>query len=128
MKIIPNTHKTNTQRHYTSVQWSDKTKEYHISEKDFEPLRMLGMGSFGDVYLVRYIGNKNKSKSQGPLYAMKAINKSHMVDDPDWLRYIITERDVLAQSDNPFITKLRWAFQTKTKLFLIIDFCPGGDL
>lgn len=29
---------------------------------------------------------------------------------------------------HPFIVNLNFAFQTKTKLFLILDFCPGGDL
>jgi serine/threonine protein kinase len=29
---------------------------------------------------------------------------------------------------HPFIVNLNYAFQTKTKLFLILDFCPGGDL
>jgi serine/threonine protein kinase len=24
--------------------------------------------------------------------------------------------------------KLRYAFQTHKKLFLVLDFCPGGDL
>jgi serine/threonine protein kinase len=35
---------------------------------------------------------------------------------------------VLAKSDNPFIVKLQYAFQTPKKLFLVLDFCPGGDL
>lgn len=31
-------------------------------------------------------------------------------------------------SDNSFIVKLHFAFQTQKRLFLVIDFCPGGDL
>ena len=30
--------------------------------------------------------------------------------------------------DHPFIVRLRYAFQTQDKLFLILDYCPGGDL
>jgi len=30
--------------------------------------------------------------------------------------------------EHPFIVKLRYAFQTHDKLFLISDYCPGGDL
>jgi protein-serine/threonine kinase len=48
--------------------------------------------------------------------------------EESWLRYVKTERDVLAYSDSPFIVKLHYAFQTIKKLFLVIDFCPGGDL
>jgi serine/threonine protein kinase len=29
---------------------------------------------------------------------------------------------------HPFIVKLNYAFQTESKLFLVMDFCPGGDL
>ena len=29
---------------------------------------------------------------------------------------------------HPFIVKLRFAFQTLDKLFLVSDYCPGGDL
>jgi serine/threonine protein kinase len=30
--------------------------------------------------------------------------------------------------DHPFILKLKYSFQTKEKLYLIIDYCPGGEL
>jgi serine/threonine protein kinase len=83
---------------------------------------MLGKGSFGDVYLV-----KDLFPNSGKLYAMKILNKRPKHDE-NWLRYIQTERDVLASSQSPFIVKLHYAFQTKVKLFLVLDFCPGGDL
>lgn len=34
----------------------------------------------------------------------------------------------MAHMDHPFIVKLRYAFQTHDKLFLVSDYCPGGDL
>jgi serine/threonine protein kinase len=34
----------------------------------------------------------------------------------------------MATMRHPFIVKLRFAFQTIDKLFLISDYCPGGDL
>ena len=58
---------------------------------------------------------------------MKTLSKRNNLED-SWIRYLRTERDVIAYSENPFIVKLRYAFQTEKKLFLIIDFCPGGDL
>lgn len=93
-----------------------------VSEKDFLPLQQLGRGSFGDVYLVRDL-----FPGSGRLFAMKILNKRTKQEE-SWLRYIKTERDVLATSTNPFIVKLHYAFQTQKKLFLVIDFCPGGDL
>lgn len=40
----------------------------------------------------------------------------------------MTERNVLSLTNHPFIVKLNSAFQTPDKLFLILDYCPGGDL
>lgn len=40
----------------------------------------------------------------------------------------MTERNVLSITNHPFIVKLSFAFQTSDKLFLILDYCPGGDL
>lgn len=34
----------------------------------------------------------------------------------------------MAYTDHPFICKLWYAFQTHKKLFLVMDFCTGGDL
>jgi len=44
------------------------------------------------------------------------------------IRYALTERNILSITDHPFIVKLQYSFQTADKLFLIMDFCPGGDL
>jgi serine/threonine protein kinase len=30
--------------------------------------------------------------------------------------------------NHPFIVGLNYAFQTESKLFLVMDYCPGGDL
>ena len=40
----------------------------------------------------------------------------------------MTERNVLSITNHPFIVKLSFAFQTSDKLFLILDYCAGGDL
>jgi protein-serine/threonine kinase len=65
-------------------------------------LRKLGRGSFGDVYLVKEI-------KTGKLFAMKTLSKRSSLEE-SWIRYVRTERDVLAETDNPFIVKLHYAF------------------
>lgn len=44
------------------------------------------------------------------------------------MRYAITEKKVMQLSAHPFIIKLNYSFQTNDKLFLVMDFCPNGDL
>jgi len=38
------------------------------------------------------------------------------------------ERQILELMDFPFIIKLKYAFQNEHKLYLIMDYCPGGEL
>ena len=80
----------------------------------------LGAGSFGKVFKVRM-------KSNGELYAMKVLNKKFLMKN-NQLRYAITECNVLKQAASPFILALYYSFQTSENLYMIIDYCPGGDL
>ena len=38
------------------------------------------------------------------------------------------ERDLLAQSNNPWVVQLYYAFQDQHHLHLIMEFLPGGDM
>ena len=78
---------------------------------------MLGKGSFGEVYLVEKISTKK-------LYAMKVLKKDKMLKQ-NLIRYAQTERNILSIMNHPFIVRLNFAFQTDTKLYLLLDYCPG---
>ena len=95
-------------------------EEGHISPSSFICLAQLGKGSFGEVYLVQKISTKEK-------FAMKVLRKERIMGQ-NLLKYAIAERNVLSLSNHPFIVKLKFAFQTSTKLFLILEYCPNGDL
>ena len=88
-----------------------------VGPEDFQPIKLLGKGSFGQVYLVKHT-------SSGKLYAMKALNKEKFMSK-NLLKYAVTERNVMSYSHHPFIVGLYYAFQTSSKLFLILDYCPG---
>jgi len=99
----------------------EKEKEMEkISTKSFVCLALLGRGSFGEVYLVQKIDTKHN-------YAMKILRKERIMGQ-NLSKYALAERNVLSLCDHPFIVKLNYAFQTSTKLFLILEYCPGGDL
>lgn len=40
----------------------------------------------------------------------------------------LAERHILEKITHPFIVKLHYAFQTPRKLYLVMDFLPGGEL
>ena len=58
---------------------------------------------------------------------MKVLSKQKLIGN-NYIKYAQTERNVLTNSQHPFIVQLKFAFQTQNKLYLILDFCPGGDL
>ena len=58
---------------------------------------------------------------------MKVLSKSK-IRSQNLIKYALTERNVMSVMQHPFIVRLRYAFQTHDKLFLICDYCPGGDL
>ena len=91
-----------------------------IGHEEFIGITQLGKGSFGDVYLVA-------KQDTGLLYAMKVLRKDKILSH-NLIRYALTERNVLSYIRHPFIVSLNYAFQTAEKLFLILDYCPGGDL
>jgi serum/glucocorticoid-regulated kinase 2 len=58
---------------------------------------------------------------------MKILRKSHLVRRRQ-IERTKTERKVLSVLDHPFIMKMYYAFQTPDKLYLVLDYCPGGEL
>lgn len=89
---------------------------------DFEPLKVLGKGSYGKVMLV-----KKKDDERQEVYAMKMLRKEHVVKR-NQVEHTKTERSVLEAVHHPFIVKLHYAFQTPTKLYLVLEYCAGGEL
>lgn len=89
----------------------------------FSQLRVLGKGSFGKVILTQ----KQSGEEKGKLFAMKILRKTHLLKKQQISR-TRTERKVLSIVDHPFIMKLHFAFQTDDRLFLVLDYCAGGEL
>ncbi|XP_043707473.1 serine/threonine-protein kinase AtPK2/AtPK19-like isoform X2 [Telopea speciosissima] len=95
---------------------------------DFEILRLVGRGSFGKVFLVR---KKNSGGGEiggdDVIFAMKMMRKDTIIKK-NHVDYMKAERDILTKVVHPFIVQLRYSFQTKSKLYLILDFINGGHL
>lgn len=100
--------------------YQDYCNRPKIGVDDFELIRVIGKGSFGKVTLVR-------KKTSGTLYAMKVLNKSHILKRKQ-IEHTKTERRVLGTMNHPFIVKLHYAFQTPSKLYFVLDYAAGGEL
>mgnify|MGYP001037847809 FL=1 len=42
--------------------------------------------------------------------------------------HVRAERDVLSEAKIPWIVELRYSFQDEVYLYLVMEYCPGGDL
>ncbi|KAK2949047.1 putative serine/threonine protein kinase [Blattamonas nauphoetae] len=91
-----------------------------VSIEDFDVKKKISRGAFGRVYLV-------KKKTTGDLYAMKEMDKNEMQRKNLAMRVRDEER-ILQNLHNPFIVDMIYSFQNETKLFLVMEYCPGGDL
>ena len=58
---------------------------------------------------------------------MKVLDK-RKISEQNIFKYAMVERNVLSIINFPFIVKLNYAFQTSQKLFLLLDYAPGGNL
>merc|ERR1719373_30196 len=67
-----------------------------------------------------------KSK-EGQIYAMKMLRKENVIKR-NQEEHTKTERRVLEAVSHPFIVTLHYAFQTPKKLYMVMEFCPGGEL
>jgi len=42
--------------------------------------------------------------------------------------HVLAEKAIMSQTRHPFVASLWYAFQTESKLYMVLDYCPGGDL
>jgi serine/threonine protein kinase SCH9 len=101
----------------------EKTEKKHFGPNDFQILKLIGKGTFGQVYQVR-------KKDTQRIYAMKVLSKKVIIQKKE-VAHTLGERNILvrtAKTDSPFIVGLKFSFQTPTDLYLITDFMSGGEL
>ena len=86
-------------------------------EADYQKLKLLGKGSFGEVWLVQH-------KVLGKKFAMKIIEQSPYFDT----NQIVNEINILKQLDHPNILKVLEFHLTNDKFYIITDYLPEGEL
>uniref|UniRef100_A0A8C6A1A9 non-specific serine/threonine protein kinase n=2 Tax=Marmotini TaxID=337730 RepID=A0A8C6A1A9_MARMA len=91
-----------------------------VTMNDFDYLKLLGKGTFGKVILVR-------EKATGRYYAMKILRKEVIIAK-DEVAHTVTESRVLQNTRHPFLTALKYAFQTHDRLCFVMEYANGGEL
>ncbi|EFA78686.1 protein kinase 2 [Heterostelium album PN500] len=91
-----------------------------VTKDDFELLTVIGKGSFGKVMQV-------KKKDDNKIYAMKVLRKDAIIARKQ-VNHTKSEKSILQCISHPFIVNLHFAFQTRDKLYMILDFVNGGEL
>jgi len=92
--------------------------------QDFELRKVLGKGGYGKVFQVRKLTGDDKGK----IFAMKVLKKATIVRNSKDTAHTKAERNILEAVKHPFIVDLLYAFQTKGKLYLILEYLSGGEL
>jgi len=95
--------------------------ETFVSADDFEPLRVVGTGGSGQVYLVQHLKTRKR-------FAMKVLNKADIIAT-NRIKRVINERKILTLShESSFLTQLEFAFHSDDMLFFVMEYCAGGNL
>uniref|UniRef100_A0A6G1S9D2 non-specific serine/threonine protein kinase n=1 Tax=Aceria tosichella TaxID=561515 RepID=A0A6G1S9D2_9ACAR len=97
-----------------------RLKRSRLGVEDFEPLKVIGKGSFGEVRLVQ-------KKDTGHVFAMKILRKADMLEK-EQIAHVRAERDILVEADHQWVVKMYYSFQDAINLYLIMEFLPGGDM
>ncbi|KAI1704433.1 protein kinase domain-containing protein [Ditylenchus destructor] len=104
---------------------TDDWLDTKVSMENFALIRVLGKGAYGKVFLVRKIGGHDSGK----VYAMKVLKKTRVAQKQKTLEHTLAERKVLERLRGlPFLVNMAYAFQTDTKLHIVMEFVSGGEL
>lgn len=118
-----------------------RLKRSRLGIEDFEPLKVIGKGAFGEIRLVQknkftlicllFVCSKTKtnfnlslshpSQDTGHVYAMKILRKADMLEK-EQVAHVRAERDVLVEADHQWVVKMYYSFQDAINLYLIMEF------
>lgn len=91
-----------------------------IKLKDLVKFRILGVGTFGKVWLVSH-------KRTGKPYALKMLSKREIIGHHQ-VEGVIREKNIMSSVDHPCVVNLIATFQDERSLYMLIELVQGGEL
>lgn len=91
-----------------------------IRFKDLVKVRILGVGTFGQVWLVNH-------KKMGIPYALKQLNKREIMGHRQ-IEGVMREKNIMASLEHPFVIRLVSTYQDEQTLYMLLDLIQGGEL
>ncbi|CAH0482416.1 unnamed protein product [Peronospora belbahrii] len=104
----------------SSLNTEKSISKHPVGPQDFDLLCVIGQGAFGKVIQVRH-------QPTDEILAMKIVSNKYIVQHNS-VSYLQAERDIMTKINHPFLISLRYAFQTKSNVYLVMPFVAGGEL
>ncbi|XP_034825250.1 cAMP-dependent protein kinase catalytic subunit 1-like [Maniola hyperantus] len=96
------------------------SRKYDKPVDDFDLVRVLGVGAFGTVFLVR-------DKNTFEYFAMKALVKAEVVKHKN-VKQLYTEKNILQSVTFPSLISLHVSCKDNLYIYLVLPFEAGGEL
>ena len=96
------------------------TIDRSIDFKDLTKLRILGVGTFGKVWLAKH-------NNSGKPYALKMLNKREIIGHHQ-VEGVIREKNIMTSIDHPFVISLVSTYQDDKHLYMLLELVQGGEL
>lgn len=113
--------------HYRGVIQQVASGERHVGPRerkmrleDFQILKVIGRGAFGEVFIAR---------KDNELFAIKSLRKADMLKRKQ-VFHVRSERNIMAAAaeGNPWVVQLLYSFEENEHLVMVMEYMPGGDL
>ena len=118
------------ENNYNDPLYFDKLKNFELEKMGIKPLKLsdfligrkLGSGQFGRVYLVKY-------KPTQVICALKIINKNKLLKEGiNCINQVRREIEIQSHLHHKNILSLYNFFWDKKNVYLVMEYCPGGEL
>lgn len=98
----------------------DVEEEKKMQLKHLNKIRILGVGTFGKVWLVTH-------KKTNTVYALKQLSKNEIIQHQQ-IGSVVQEKNIMSALDHPFVIKLAGSFQDSKSLYMVLELVQGGEL